>query len=67
MNTSLDPKRQALSAARHLRSLVENDCLVRADFDRLMRKIEAGLQAEREGPFAAPIPGQFRLIEGDRP
>ena len=67
MNTSLDPKLQARSAARHLRVLVENNCLDLMEFERCMRKIEKALAPEpapSPAPPAPPIEGSFRLIDG---
>lgn len=64
MNTSLDPTRQARSAARHLRVLAENNCLDLIEFERCMRKIEAALAPPEEPP--PPIEGRFIVLDGGR-
>lgn len=66
MNTSLDPKLQGRSAARHLRALIENNCLDRIEFERCMRKIEKALEPD-EPPPPPPIEGRFRVLDGGRP
>ncbi|MDP1617310.1 hypothetical protein [Phenylobacterium sp.] len=65
MNTSLDPTLQARGAARHLRVLVENNCLDRIEFERCMRKIEAALAQPQEPP-TPPIEGRFIVLDGGR-
>lgn len=65
MNTSLDPNLQARGAARHLRVLVENNCLDRIEFERCMRKIEDALAPKEPAP--PPIEGRFVVIDGGRP
>lgn len=68
---------QGKSAARQIRSLERNNCLTKAEFERLFQKMEqtCEMAAELAAPPLAPIiearptpgrPGRFEVIRGDR-